>query len=258
MWKFGSGFNDFPTQKTCFRLWAFFAALISVGSREQGTFVSSHDLGGRSKFSNLAEVHPQHFVTEPANLVHLMADQNDGAAALGDFFHLAQTFLLEFQVTHCQDLVNQQNLGFEMSGHGETQTGVHSAGVMLRGGIEKFLDAGKGDNLVKFPLNLSAPHAQDGAAHENIFASGKLGMKAGAYLKEASYASPNLRASRTGFGNAREDLQQSALARAVASDHPHDFALLHIQADIFEGPNLLWLRLSALAEKAQRRGYCVG
>src|SRR5439155_23225310 len=42
-----------------------------------------------------------------------------------------------------------------------------------------------------------------------------------------------------GLGDAGEDLEQRTLAGAVAADDPEDLALLHVEADILEGPEFL-------------------
>jgi len=40
------------------------------------------------------------------------------------------------------------------------------------------------------------------------------------------------------LGDAREDFEQGALARAVAADHADDLAALHLKGDVLEGPEV--------------------
>ena len=44
-------------------------------------------------------------------------------------------------------------------------------------------------------------HAQDGPVKINIFMNGKVGMEAGPYLQERTYASAQFNATRCRFGN---------------------------------------------------------
>ena len=45
-----------------------------------------------------------------------------------------------------------------------------------------------------------------------------------------------------GFGNAREDFQQRALPCSVAADDADDFTMLNVEADVFEGPDVVGRR----------------
>ena len=63
-------------------------------------------------------------------------------------------------------------------------------------------------------------------------------MEAGADLQQAADAPADLDLAGGGGGDAREDLEQGALAGAVAADDAEDFALLDLKADIAQGPEL--------------------
>ncbi len=82
----------------------------------------------------------------------------------------------------------------------------------------------------------SLRHAQDGAVEVDVFAPGQLGMKAGAHLQQAGDAPLDLDLPAGRGGDAREDLEQGALAGPVAPDDAQYFALLDGKADIFERP----------------------
>ena len=55
---------------------------------------------------------------------------------------------------------------------------------MLHWRIEKPLDLGKSNYLVELPFNLLFLHSKDRAVKINVFASGQLRMKAGAYFEQ--------------------------------------------------------------------------
>ncbi len=83
-----------------------------------------------------------------------------------------------------------------MGGDGEGQAHVHAAGIMLERRIEKALDFGEGHNFVELAADFGLLHAQDGAAEENVFASGKLEMEAGADFEQGCRCAREDRRSR--------------------------------------------------------------
>src|SRR5262245_25989535 len=64
-------------------------------------------------------------------------------------------------------------------------------------------------------------------------------MKPGADLQQARDPSAQRQASLGWLGDTAQDVEQRALAGAVAADDADDFALLHLEAHILERPELL-------------------
>src|SRR3974390_1356250 len=124
-----------------------------------------------------------------------------------------------------------------MSGDGEAEPGVHAAGVVFRRRIQKFLDAGEGDDLIELRLYLGFLHTENRSAHEYVFAPGQFGVETSANLEQTSNAPPDPGAPRGRFCNAGENLQQCALACAVAADDSKNLALVDFQVDIAQRPN---------------------
>ena len=91
--------------------------------------------------------------------------------------------------------------------------------VALDRRVEEPLDLGEGDDLVELARDLGARHAEDGAVEVDVLAAGQLGVKAGADFEQARRRGrgSSTRPSRR-LGDARQDLQQRALAGAVAAD----------------------------------------
>src|ERR1700756_2476882 len=110
---------------------------------------------------------------------------------------------------------------------------------MLDWRIEELLDLGEGDDLVEFAFDLDPAHAEDRAVQEDVFATGQFGMKSGANLEQAGHTASKRHPPSRWFGDAAEDLEQRAFARAVATDDAQDFALLDLEADILERPEFL-------------------
>ena len=74
----------------------------------------------------------------------------------------------------------------------------------------------------------------------DVLAAGQFGVKAGADLEQAGDAAADQRRGpRVGSVMRLEDLQQRALAGAVAADDAEHLAALDLEADILERPELL-------------------
>ena len=118
------------------------------------------------------------------------------------------------------------------------------------------LDLGKVDDLIELAVDLGLLHAEDGAVEVDVLAPGEFGMEAGADLQQAADAALDLDLAAGGGGDAREDLEQGALAGAVAADDAEDLALPDLEADIPEGPELAALTVAVVrvADLEQRVG----
>ena len=113
-----------------------------------------------------------------------------------------------------------------MRRHGERQPHVHPARVALHRRVEEPLDLGERDDLVELARDLGAAHAEDRAVQEDVLAAGQLRVEPGPDLQQASRRARRIVRVPVGrLGDAREDLQQRALAGAVAADDADDLAL---------------------------------
>src|SRR5277367_3522672 len=134
---------------------------ISTGHRG---FVGGDYFVGGAVLADFAVVDPHYAVTEAADLVELVGDEDHGAAGAGDVAHFAEAFFLKIYVAHGEDLIDEKDFRFEMGGDGEGQADVHAAGVVLYGSVDKFFEFGEGHDFVEFADDVAAAHAQDGAA----------------------------------------------------------------------------------------------
>ena len=89
-------------------------------------FVCSHYFGGRPTLAKLTRVQPDYAVAEAANLVELMTHENNGAPGAGDLVHFPEAFALEFQVTHGENLINEKDFRFKVSGNCKGKPHIHS------------------------------------------------------------------------------------------------------------------------------------
>src|SRR5689334_2994691 len=114
---------------------------------------------------------------------------------------------------------------------------VHAAAVSFDWRVDELLDFRETDDLLKLSLDLFARHAEYRAVEKNVFASTQFRMKAGADFEQARDPTVKLNASFRGFDDARQDLQQRRLARAVAADDADDLARCDLEVDILQGPD---------------------
>lgn len=118
----------------------------------------------------------------------------------------------------------------------QTQPHVHATGIALDGGVDKFFDFSKRDDLVELAYNLSARHAKDGSIEEYVLAPAQLGMKSCAHFEQARQAATHFDTAFAGGCNAAESFEQRAFAGAVAADDADDFAGLDFEVDVLQGP----------------------
>src|SRR5258706_11850727 len=64
--------------------------------------------------SNCPVVNPNDAMGEAANLIELMAYEDDGAAGASDVAHFAEAFFLEVDVAHRPDFIHEENFRLEM------------------------------------------------------------------------------------------------------------------------------------------------
>ena len=126
-----------------------------------------------------------------------------------------------------------------MGRHGEGESHVHAAGIMLDGRVEEFLHLGKSHDLVKLAADLGLRHAEDGAIEEDVLPTGQFGMEAGANLQQARHAAAEPDPAFGGLGDSRQDLEQRRLASAVAADDPHHIPPRDFEIDSLQRPELL-------------------
>ena len=185
-----------------------------------------------------------------------MAHKQHRATLARHIAHLAQALLLELGVAHRQHLVHQQDLRFQVGGDGERQPHVHAGRVALDGRVDELLDPGEVHDFVEFAPDLVAAHAEDGAVEVDVLAPGQLGVEASADLEQAGDAPLHLDPSARRGGDAAQDLEQRALAGAVAPDHAEHLALLDFERHVAQRPDRLTgaVAVVALADSEQRVG----
>ena len=165
--------------------------------------------------------------------------QHGAAFALGDVFHLADSFLLELGIADSEDFVHDEDLRIKKRGYGEAQTDSHTGGVTFDRGVDITFTAGEIDDLVQLGLDLITRHAEDSAVHEDILPAGHLAMEACANFQEGTNTTvgTDSAGSRTGYSG--KEFQEGRFAGTVLADDADDVALLDLEVDIAERPDVL-------------------
>ena len=181
-------------------------------------------------------------LAERADGTHVVTDKKHRAPVLrGDLAHFAEAFFLEARVADREDFINEQDLRFEVRGHGEGEADEHAARIVFHRRVYELLDLGERDDLVELRADFPALHPEDGAIEEDVFAACEIGVKAGADFEQRGETTAEDRATAGRLGDARKDFQQRAFARAVAPDDADDFAGLRGKADVADGPESVGL-----------------
>ncbi len=153
-----------------------------------------------------------------------------------------------------------------MCGDGEGEARVHAGRIALHGGVDEALHAREGHDLVELPRDLGSPHPENGAVERDVLAPCQFRVKSGADLEQRSDTADDGRVPLRGLGDAREDLQERALARAIAPDDAERLTLVELEGDVVEHPDPLVVarrdasraRADGLARSPQAGASAVG
>ena len=92
--------------------------------------------------------------------------------------------MLEFGVADREHFIDDEDVGFHVSGDGEGEPHVHATRIALDRGIQELFDSCEGHYLVELACDLTPAHAENRAVEEYILSPRELWMKTGPNLKE--------------------------------------------------------------------------
>src|SRR4029453_2079233 len=152
---------------------------------------------------------------DPRDQVQGVGHEQDRAAALLELADLVQALALERLVADGQDLVDQQDVGADVDGHGEAEAHVLARAVVLDLVVDERLELGEGDDVVEVALGLAAGEAEDGRVEVDVLAAGELAVEAGPQLQQRRDPPPDRDRAGGRGQDARQHLPQGRLARAA-------------------------------------------
>ena len=168
-----------------------------------------------------------------------MTNEEDcSALALGNVFHLTYRFLLELRIAHRKHFIHHQYLRLQERCHRKSQSDRHTRAIALNRGVDIPFAAAEVNDLIELGLDLCAAHAQDSSVHEDILPTGHLAMEAGADFQQGADTAVGTDSTSGGACDAGEELEKCRLTGTVLADDADDVALLDLEVDVAEGPDV--------------------
>src|SRR3990172_13377853 len=145
-----------------------------------------------------------------------------------------------------------------MRSHGKCQAHVHAAREMLDRGIQEFFNPRKIHDLIEFAGDLNPAHPKNSSVEVNILADCQLGVKTGSHFQKGTNPAVKIHPAGGWAGYTRQDLEQGALAGAIASDDADRFTTFDFEGDIIQRPEGLLFPKPLTFQPAQRHTGSVG
>src|SRR5690349_9777719 len=101
------------------------------GSLAYSGIIPVHRFGRPPEKLHLSPIKQQCAVAQILHAGSIMRDIDKGRSPLYDFAHLLEALLLEENVAHREDLVNDQDFGLHADGNRESEPGIHARRVLL-------------------------------------------------------------------------------------------------------------------------------
>lgn len=209
--------------------------------------IDGHDLGGIAARGDLALLEQHRGIAQLLDGGQVVRDEQDRHPAGAEIVDTAETLRLELRVAHGEHLVDQEHVRLEMRGDREPQPHVHARRVPLDRRVEERLDPRELDDARQLRRDLPLAHAENGAAQEHVLPSRELGVEAGPDLDERGEAAVDRDAAAGRRGDAGQQLQQRALARAVRADDAERGAARHVERHVAQRPERLRVAADAAA-----------
>ena len=190
------------------------------------------DANGIADCRGRAVIEPHSAIAEIPHLIELMRDEDQRHAAILHLLNLGDAFLRKLFVADRQDLIDQQNLGIDVHGHGESEPDVHARRVGLHRLIDEFADARELDDRVEALLDLALGKAEHDAVDDDVLAAGDLGMKPCAQFDQRGDATVDAHDAVGGLEDSRDDFQQRRFSRSVPPDDAERFSAIDDEGNI--------------------------
>src|SRR5688572_19633851 len=109
---------------------------------------------------------------------------------------------------------------------------------MFEWSFQKFLYARKIHDGIQLIFDLRTFHAQNAAIQENILTTTQFGMKARTYFQQIRYPATTNYFTGGRRGDLAENFEKGRFSSAVLADDPDRVSWHHIEANVFERPEL--------------------
>jgi hypothetical protein len=143
---------------------------------------------------------------------------------------------LEGKVPDREHLIDEQKVGLEVGGERVGKPRLHSRAVRLDGCVDEALDLREVDDRVEQAPALAAAEAVQGGADRDILPPGQQRVEAGAEFDDRLGATGDPDLAPVRLEQTVEDLEESALAGAVAADDGERLAAADFERDVVDRP----------------------
>src|SRR5208283_1324104 len=140
-----------------------------------GGFVRGNDFVGGAILAHGAGIDPDNALAKAADLVELVADEDDGAAGAGHVTHFAEALFLEVDVADGEDFINEEDFRLEMRGNGKRQAHEHAAGIVFYGRINQFMPPRESQYFTQLSCPSAGSCSHTRSAQVGVIPAGYLG-----------------------------------------------------------------------------------
>ena len=193
--------------------------------------VLAGDLGRTADRLDLSLLEDQRPLAVSLDRVHVVGDEDDRPALLAHRPKRRGAALLERRVADRQYLVEDQDVCVDLEHQRECQPDQHPRRVVLQLHLSEPAELGKIDHRVVAPARLARTQPHHHPIEDNVVEGGQLHVESDPELDERRQPPRNPDLPAVGAIDARQDLQQGALAGTVAPHDADELALGDVERD---------------------------
>ena len=167
-------------------------------------------------------------------------DQQDGAALALELLHPVDALALEALVADGQHLVDHQDVGVDVDGHGEAEPDVHARGVELHLVVDELLELGEVHDVVEDAVDLALGQPEQRAVQVDVLPAGQVRLEARRRAPAGRPACPAPPISpEVGWRTPQMHLSRVDLPEPLRPRMPTVSPSLDVERDVVEGPEVL-------------------
>ena len=201
-------------------------------SREVQPVVAHGHLLGLADVGQLGVVNQHRPVAERLDGAHVVAHEHDRLAGVALLVEHVHALLGERHVAHREHLVHKHDVGVGLHHHGKSEAHEHAGRVVLQLQLGEVLELGEVEDGVEPAARLSLGEAHQHPVDHHVLARGQVLVKAHAQFDEGRQAPRHPDPAGVGAVDARQDLEQGALAGAVLARDSEELALVDVEGHV--------------------------
>ena len=205
------------------------------------------DLGDLQRSALVGDLSPLQKDGTVADLQHALHtvgyEQHRGPGILCEMLHAFGALGGKRSVSRAQHLVDNQDVRLQRGGHRKGQAGIHARGIVFDRLVDIVFQFAELDDLIHTRFDLLGVHPGIGQGCADVLDACKFGMEAGADLQQCLDLSIYMDGPFRGPEVPHDQLEQGALAGAIAANDADPLSLGDRQIDVAQRPELAVPRL---------------